>query len=258
MIDIIIVGYPKSGNTWVTRLVAELVGCPVVGFLNSDHNEIAREGLHRKSDYQCFKSHHQFHELLGIKTNTKRIIYVVRDPRDICISGSNFFYFERWPFLSDFIKKLPRGHCTYKKIVSHLPLSSDYRIKQMMHAVLYGSREIHEWVRIPWVTHYRPYIENQCFFVKYEDILCEPERESKRILMFLGLNRDPHQIKEAIEKQSFKNKKNKFLMNKQVQKANFMRAGKKEQWRQGLSKKHNEMFKEILTDDLNLFGYPTD
>ena len=47
-------------------------------------------------------------------------------------------------------------------------------------------------------------------------------------------------------------------MNNQFRKANFMRTGKKEQWRQELSKKHNEMFKEILTDDLNLFEYPTD
>jgi hypothetical protein len=55
MVDVIIVGYPKSGNTWVTRLVAELIGCPVVGFLDyDDQPEIAREGLNRRSDYQCF------------------------------------------------------------------------------------------------------------------------------------------------------------------------------------------------------------
>ena len=177
-------------------------------------------------------------------------IFAYRDQTFSTSNGGLFYLILSKSFHGDIVH--------IKKLLVILPLSSDYRIKQMMHAVLYGSREIHEWVRIPWATHYRPYIENQCFFVKYEDILCESERESKRILMFLGLNRDPHQIKEAIEKQSFKNKKNKFLMNKQVQKANFMRAGKKEQWRQGLSKKHNEMFKEILTDDLNLFGYPTD
>ena len=33
MKKIIIVGYPKSGNTWLTRLTADLVGCPVEGFL---------------------------------------------------------------------------------------------------------------------------------------------------------------------------------------------------------------------------------
>jgi hypothetical protein len=98
MVDVIIVGYPKSGNTWVTRLVAELIGCPVVGFLDyDDQPEIAREGLNRRSDYQCFKSHHQLHELCDIDTNTKKIIYVVRDPRDVCISGAHYFHFERWP-----------------------------------------------------------------------------------------------------------------------------------------------------------------
>ena len=63
MKKIIVVGYPKSGCTWATRLVAELVGCPVAGFWQSDKKEIAIEGEDRVSDFRCYKSHHQLAEL---------------------------------------------------------------------------------------------------------------------------------------------------------------------------------------------------
>jgi hypothetical protein len=44
IIDVVVAGYPKSGTTWVVQLVAELIGGPVVGFWDSGHDEIAREG----------------------------------------------------------------------------------------------------------------------------------------------------------------------------------------------------------------------
>ena len=31
---VIITGYPKSGNTWLTRLIAEALDSPVIGFYN--------------------------------------------------------------------------------------------------------------------------------------------------------------------------------------------------------------------------------
>ena len=262
MIDIIVVGYPKSGNTWVTRLVAELVGCPVVGFLDDANNpEIAREGFNRKSNYQCFKSHHQLHELRGIETNDKKIIYVIRDPRDICISGSYYFHYERWSFLGKVIRRVLMNRKAHNKIYSNflnqIITTRDYRIKLMAQAVLYGSKEVHDWVRIPWVTHYKPYIDNQHFFIKYEDLLCNPERECKQIVRFLGLDRNESLIKKAIEKQSFKNKKEEFIKNEMLHKAAHMRTGKKEQWKQELSEKVQKEFRTILTDELNQFQYPT-
>ena len=256
MIDIIVAGYPKSGNTWVTRLVGELVGCPVVGFLGEEDNKSICEGLYRKSEFQCFKSHYQLHELQSIRTNTKKIIYVIRDPRDIVISGAAYFRIERWAYLVKFIKLFPKGEKIYKESLKPLFSPPHYRIERMVHAVLYGSKKIHWWIRIPWETHYKPYMENQCFFVKYEDLLCKPERECKRILKYLGLEREDHQIGKAIERQSFKKKKEAFLKNNEIGKANFMRIGKKEQWRQELSEEQKKMFRQILTKNLTQFEYP--
>ena len=65
---IIVCGYPKSGNTWLTRLVAEIIMSPVVGFwMYPLHNEVAIEGLDRKSDYMCFKAHQCITETMSTK-----------------------------------------------------------------------------------------------------------------------------------------------------------------------------------------------
>jgi len=51
---ILVVGYPKSGNTWLTKLVAALVDCPSKGYLEQDERiEISQEGLNRNSNYEC-------------------------------------------------------------------------------------------------------------------------------------------------------------------------------------------------------------
>ncbi|MFN9694894.1 MAG: sulfotransferase domain-containing protein [Synechococcaceae cyanobacterium] len=256
MIDIIVTGYPKSGNTWVTRLVADLAGCPVVGFINSDHDEIACEGFDRKSHFQCFKSHHQLDELLNIKSNTKKVIYVIRDPRDICLSGANYFRIERWPLLGRLFRRMPGGDSIYLWFHKLLPCTPNYRFKRMAQAVIYGSWEVHYWVRVSWATHYKPYLEKQYFFVKYEDLISDPELECKRIIRFLGIERDDSQIKAAIERQSFDNKKQEFISKGQLAKANFMRAGRGQQWKQKLSKDQKKMFRNALANELNQLGYP--
>ncbi|MGK7931020.1 MAG: sulfotransferase domain-containing protein [Microcystaceae cyanobacterium] len=265
MIDLIVVGYPKSGNTWMTRLVAELVQCPVVGFFDYDHHdEIAIEGLDRESNYQCFKSHHQlseFNEIINKRKNANqvindyKIIYIIRDPRDVCVSGASFFPFERFPLLGKYMSQFPQGRKVYR-LINRVLSPPSYRIKQMMHTVINGSHKVHLWVRIPWKNHYEPYFNDNYFIVKYEAMLDNPEQECKRILSFLGIERDKQQIKETIERQSFEKRKSNFLKSDEVGKARFLRVGKKEQWKEKLSREQQQLFLESLGDDLKRFNYP--
>lgn len=89
--EVLVVRYPKSGNTWLTRLVAELISCPVKGFFGQPNNpEIAIEGSNRQSNYIVFKGHQTFHKVCQ-KIQHKHLIYIVRDVRDVAISGANFF-----------------------------------------------------------------------------------------------------------------------------------------------------------------------
>lgn len=81
---IVITGYPKSGNTWLTRLVGEVTQFPVVGFWNEpDNPEIAIEGLDRENGGEVYKSHHTVSEIFKhecfIPGSTK-VICIIRNP----------------------------------------------------------------------------------------------------------------------------------------------------------------------------------
>ena len=259
MIDIIIAGYPKSGNTWVTRLVAELVGCPVAGFWNSSKiNEIAREGQERESQYQCFKSHDQWETLsqtIGAGTDLCKVIYVIRDPRDACLSGSHFFKIERCPLLNRLINKVPLLNGALNNMEKRLISTPRYRLERMINAVLHGDARISKHLKASWKSHVMPYIENNCFSVRYEDILDDPLSASIRILQFLELNRDADLINAAIRKQSFQARKSDFQSKKDDRNFRFLRKGAKEQWKQDMTDQQRATFRRALSAELSAVGY---
>src|SRR6185436_11037023 len=81
---VLVVGYPKSGNTWLTRLTAELLGAPVKGFWKEPHNDdVAIEGQGRLSDIEVFKGHHSYGAMRR-DFSLADVVYVVRD---VAISG---------------------------------------------------------------------------------------------------------------------------------------------------------------------------
>ncbi len=256
MNNIIVVGYPKSGCTWATRLVAELVGCPVAGFWGSEKKEIAVEGEDRISDFRCYKSHHQLGEL-GVSPNDtgNSIIYVLRDPRDLAISAANYFQFDRYSRLAGFFRRLHRGEKFYRHTLYPLLVRENYRLEQMTDALLQGSAVVHNWVRISWRQHWLPFLEAGVPLIRYEDLLATPEEQSRRILQHLGLERSAAEIAVAVENQSFDRKKETLLQSGETGRAKFLRVGRSGQWREKLPARLQRRFADELGADLARWGY---
>lgn len=256
MIDVIVTGYPKSGNTWATRLVANLIGCPVAGFWNSRKAEIAREGVGRVSSFRCFKAHQTVPEILPTAATGSVIIYVVRDARDVVVSGAHYFHFYRLRVLEKLFTKTSRWWRDSRRILEPLLTSESYRTTRMVDVLLTGPRHAGRFLAVPWAQHCRPCIDAGQFFVRYEDLLRKPGEECLRILSHLGLHRSEHEIREAIEQQSFQRKREAFIAAGDTHQAGFLRSGLAEQWRNALSNDHVERIEAAIGGELQWFGYP--
>ena len=89
------------------------VGCPFNAFLEDGKKrglwEVGAEGLERSSDFCVVKSHHSIEEITNYCQSNDKVIYVLRNPKDVLASALNY----PWPEsrLREFAKKRRRTHC---------------------------------------------------------------------------------------------------------------------------------------------------
>ena len=167
--DIFIVSYPKSGNTWVRFILANILNNNKVRIdFNSAIKYIPEYQVHdeevsKLKRPRLLKSHQLFN------TKFPRVVYLVRDPRDVYVSY--FFYLK---------KKLPKG----------------YTIKDFIKSDIKPSR---------WSAHVGSWLGHQnIILVKYEDLIENTFNEINRIVDFIGWEVEPETISEAVARSSFK------------------------------------------------------
>ena len=236
--SVVACGYPKSGTTWLARLVAELADCPLQG--NWGFQQYAQqdvEGLDRVSEYVCYKSHHMAQQIHKTRHGqAHRIIYIVRDPRDVAVSAMHHFNTDSNPILR---KIVPR--CRHRR--------------KILNAIIEGDSNINEWLAVSWIDHVSSYRTSGALMVTYENLLQNPVPVCKEILSYLGIDKSESHVEAAIEYQSFENRKKQFLESGQDYAYKFLRQGGCEYWRNELSSTETARVVDALRNELQEWSY---
>ena len=178
--DTFLVSYPRSGNTWTRFLIANLVYPDRnVSFLNierliPDTSSQSNRAMQRTPRPRLIKIHEYFDH------RCSKVIYIVRDPRDVVLS----YY--------DFQRK-------YRHFEDGYPLESyvDDCIQGRLNSAGWGTwgENVASWLYTRGKT-------KDFLLMRYEDMVQDPARELTRVAAFLGIGTDPARIQSAVDKSS--------------------------------------------------------
>jgi len=177
--DILLASYPKSGNTWLRFLIANLVHPDREVGLGNLHQLVLDPEISVKRDFdrvpqpRIVKTHGSF------DPRYRRAIYLVRDPRDVALSQ-----YEQ-------LRKL-------RKIGDAFPME-DF-IERFLTGEL--DRHLGSWGENvgSWLATRSRY--SGFLLVRYEDLLDGTARELTRVAEFAGLPATPEGISQAVERSS--------------------------------------------------------
>jgi hypothetical protein len=178
--DTFIVSYPRSGNTWTRFLVANLVhpDQPVtfanIESLIPDCEAMSSRYVKRVPRPRIIKSHEYF------DPRYRKVIYIVRDPRDVALS----YY--------DFSRK-------YRQIEDTYPLTSyvsDF-VNGRLSSADWGTwgENVASWVH---TRNGQPGF----LLLRYEDMQSDAVQELAKVARFLGIDPAPERLAAAVERSS--------------------------------------------------------
>ncbi|MGB8013330.1 MAG: sulfotransferase domain-containing protein [Terriglobales bacterium] len=176
--DTFIVSFPKSGNTWTRFLIANLLHPEEpANFGNIDRlvpesEEMTKSQLASLPRPRIMKSHEYFDARL------RKVVYIVRDPRDVVVSQFHFFRKKR-------------------------RIGDDYSIEQFVTRFVagqtcdYGSwgSNVASWLVTRQHSH-------DFLLLRYEDMMARTSEELTRVASFLGVKATPELVSQAVERSS--------------------------------------------------------
>jgi hypothetical protein len=177
--DIFLVSYPKSGNTWTRFLIANLVfpekqpDFANINELIPDPEGLSKRHLETMPRPRYIKSHQYF------DPRYRKLIYIVRDPRDVVLSE---FHFD----------------------IKRRAISEDYPLPQFVSRFVRGelNHPYGTWGENAASWFYTRRHGPQFLLVRYEALQSQAIEEMEKIAEFLGVSADSKRISFAIQQSS--------------------------------------------------------
>lgn len=238
--DILLASYPKSGNNWTRFLIANVVfPDKEVGFDNIDKlifdpSVTTQRDFVRARRPRVIRTHGPF------DPQFRRVIYIVRDPRDVAISQYHY------------LRKLRR-------------IEDDYPIERFMDMFLAGDlkRKIGSWGENAgsWLAARNR--DPEFLLLRYEDLLDDTARELTRVANFVGFSSDPELIARAVERSSARKMREREkkegqqskLMKDTRQDLPYVRAAKSGGWKKDLPETQVARIESAWGDIMVCLGY---
>lgn len=230
--DIIVAGYPKSGNTWMQTLVSGLVFGVNTNYLPPTlANELVVD-VHTRNFYKRFNNEAYFKSHNVPQKNYKNVIYIVRDGRDA--------------------------------MVSYFAMNTKLGMNVSMDEMIIDGKGIFP---CKWHEHVRSWVDNpfnaNMIIIKYEDLIRNPIDEMNKICDFIGVIRSSDEINQVIAGSSFEKaveKASKFnrLGHMSWDRGNaidFYRKGKIGSYKDDMKIELLEYFNKESINELNLLDY---
>jgi Sulfotransferase domain len=176
--DVFLVSYPRSGNTWLRFLVAnvlqpeEQATFPTITRLVPDIYDEPDRSLRRRPSPRVLKSHEPYDPRYG------RVVYLVRHPADVAVSY-------------------------YHYLIKMRTIGEGYDVQRFVEAFIAGRLDEFG----TWGDHVARWLDArggdaEFVFLRYEDLLADPERALRRVLGLLGRASGDDGVRTAIERSS--------------------------------------------------------
>lgn len=184
MITVWILEYPRSGGTWVARMLADALDCPVMS-LSEKHDRLGTDPIvdhaDRRSQYVVRRAH--WNKKTIPSSGEDRRLLVVRNPLDVAVSC--FFHF------------------TFNKASTR---DLDYCVDQLCgiragpHLTFDDSQG-----RLGWTFYNREWMDESVPYVRYKDFHGKARSTLAKTLDSLFLPLDDGRIEKAVEWNSYQN-----------------------------------------------------
>ncbi len=228
--DVFVVGYPKSGNTWFQNIVAGLIYGVDPEYAPDTLIQELVPDIHYKRYYKrfgdpmFFKSHHL------PRPEYRRVVYLLRDGRDVMVS---FYHFQ----------------CALSK-------------RELSFLEMLKNRQY--WPYGRWQDHVEAWLSNpygaDMIVIRYEDLKDRPVETLKKFCDLVGINRDVPYIERVVEKTTFEKMRNKEMVHGWDNPAwpedkPFIRRGQVGSWKDEMPEEALEFFLTEARNTLKRCGY---